>query len=125
MVEIIDAVVEQIGPIENGEKILDAYECRIDAMRGFLVCTNRGIKFIQGGGKYERSFQKLFEAPYDKLDVGEEANTKLILTIEGHPYRKRLEPIGGPISVLEKIIEPYVKIHDTPTPHTGDMRVTP
>ena len=125
MSEMLEVVSEQVGPLEKDEKIVGSYECRIDAMRGFIVCTNLGIRFIQGGGKYERVFNKLFEAPYDKLDVGEEANTYLILTIEGCPYRKKLEPVGGPIKVLEKIIEPYVKIHGMPTPHNPDMRVYP
>jgi hypothetical protein len=123
MSKMNEAVAEKIGPLEKGEKILGSFECRIDARRGFLVCTNKGIKFIQGGGKYDKVFQKLFETPYDKLDVGEEANTYLVLTIEGHSYRKRLEPISGPIRVLETIIEPYVEIHGMPSPHITDMRV--
>ncbi len=118
-----DAVAEKIGPLDEGEKILDSFECDIDSRRGFLVCTNRGIKFIHGGGKYDKMFQKLFETTYDKLDVGEEANTNLILTIEEQPYRMKLEPIGGPIRVLEKIIDPYVEIHGMPTPPITDMRI--
>jgi hypothetical protein len=123
MNELKPAVMDEVGPLEEDEEIIGSFECRIDYMRGFLVCTNKGIKFIQGGGRYERCFKKLFEAPYSKLDIGEEANTKLILTIEGLPYRKRLEPIGLPIRVLEEMLSPYVQIHEMPTPFLADMRV--
>ncbi len=120
-----EAVAEKIGPLSKGEKILGSFECRIDAMRGFLICTNKGIKFIQGGGKYDKVFQKLFETPYEKMDVGIESNNYLVFTIQGHPYRKRLEPVGGPIRVLRKLIEPYVDIHGMPSPHIADMRINP
>jgi len=122
--KICKAAEEKIGPLAKGEKINGTYECRVDYMRGFLVCTNKGIQFIQGGGKNDEVFKKLFEAPYKDLDVGEEANTKLILTIDGMPYKKRLEPIGKPISVLEELLEPYVGIHEMPTPFLVDMRNT-
>jgi hypothetical protein len=122
---MMESVSEKVGSLSEGEEILGSFECRIDAMRGFLVCTNKGVKFIQGGGKYERVFKKLFETTYDKMDVGVESNNYLVITIEGESYRKRLEPIGGPISVLRKIIEPYVDIHGMPSPHIQDMRVTP
>lgn len=124
MVEIRKAVEEQVGSLGKGEEVLGSYECRIDAMRGFLVCTTNGIKFIQGGGKYDKVFQKLFDIPYDMVKVGKEANTYLVLTIEGYPYRKRLEPVGGPISVLEKIISPYIEITHMPSPRIMDMRVS-
>ncbi len=120
-----EAATEQIGPLSKDEKILGSFECRIDAMRGYLVCTNKGIKFIQGGGKYDKVFEKLFEALYEKMDIGIESNNYLVLTIQGQSYRKRLEPVGGPIGVLRKIIEPYVEIHGMPSPHISDMRINP
>ena len=120
-----EAVTEKIGLLSKGEKIIGSFECRIDAMRGFLICTNKGVKFIQGGGKYDKVFEKIFETPYEKMDVGIESNTYLVLTIQGELYRKRLEPIEGPISVLRKMIEPYVDIHGMPSPHIADMRINP
>lgn len=123
MSEMLEAVAEHVGPLEKGENVLGSYECRIDAMRGFLVCTNKGVRFIQGGGKYERSFQKLFEATYDTMDVGEDANTYLVLSIEGDTYKKWLEPVGGPISVLENMIKPYVDIHKVAISRIGDRRI--
>jgi len=118
-----EAVSEKVGALAKGEKILGSYECRIDAMRGFLFCTNKGIKFIQGGGKYEKVFKKLFETTYDKMDVGEDANTYLVLSIEGDTYIKWLEPVGGPIGVLEKMIKPYVDIHKVSISRIGDRRI--
>ena len=123
MSDLEEVVAQHIGPMARGEKVLGSYECRIDAMRGFLVCTNKGIRFIQGGGKYEKVFKKIFETTYDKLDVGEDANTYLVLSIEGDTYMKWLEPVGGPIGVLEKMIEPYVEIHKVTTTRLGDMRI--
>ncbi len=125
MVEMCKSAKAKIGPLEKDEKINGVRECRIDYMRGFLVCTNKGIKFIQGGGKNEEVFKKLFEAPYKDLDFGKEANTKLILTIKGMPYRKRLEPVSRPISELEELLAPYVEIHEMSTPYIADMRVNP
>lgn len=123
MVELPEAAREQMKPLDEDEEVIGSYECRIDFMRGFLLCTNKGIQFIQGGGNYERCFNNQFDAPYSKLDVGEEANTNLVLTIDGEAYRKRLEPIGEPIQFLENMLKSYVRIHEMPTPCIQDMRI--
>jgi len=122
-VELKSEVLDQVGPLDKDEEIVGSFECRIDSLRGFLVCTTKGLKFIQGGGKYERSFRKLFEANYEEIEVWKEANTNLVLTIQGEDYRKRLEPIGEPIENLEDIIEVFLGIRSVSPPYIHDMRV--
>ncbi len=122
-VELKSDVLNQVGSLDKDEEIIDSFECRIDNKRGFLVCTTKGLMFIQGGGKYERSFRKLFEANYEEIEVWKEANTNLVLTIQGDAYRKRLEPIGGPIENLEDIIEVFLEIRNVSPPYIHDMRI--
>ncbi len=123
MAEKMDPVMEQVGELDKDEEIIGSYECLIDARRGYLVCSNKGVRFIHGGGRFENVFHKRLEVPYSEMDVGKEANQRLVLTIEGQPYSSRLEPLDTPLAELEKLLKPYVDIHGMPLRHMSDMRV--